>query len=158
MNEREFRRKVMEEMSGGLPQVRAVAVVFRCEGRYLLEFNEKWGGLTFPATTLREFVHEHVFPEPVLEDPQVAAARAAFVHTETSFTREEIGEPAFSLRILEQSQRDGQWKAYHTDVYVLDWHPAAEPMGDRPTEWMTKEEIAEHLPVSPTARAIAEKL
>lgn len=158
MNEQEFRKKVLEQRKDRLERVDGVAVVFRQGGRYLMAYNENWESLSFPSTKRRQFVFEGVFPKPLLEEVEVAAARAAFEVLLRSVDPDELGKPAFELEDVAQSLRDGEWKLYVFSVYVIDW-PAGEIANpDAITEWMTKAEILRRLPVSPTARAIAERL
>jgi hypothetical protein len=141
-----------------LPLLDVAVVIIVKTDRVLAVFNDRWGAFTLPMSKRRSW-HGPSGEKAVREESwEEAALRAA---TEwTCCTTRELPEPMLDMAEFQQSDRDGQWKRYHLQVFAMTvGEDFALPAG-KTAEWLLPDEILdeERRPISPTARHIVAEL
>jgi len=133
-----------------------VAVTLIAHGdRILAVYNPVWGSFTLPMTKRREWQDPKVPKGKHTEDWLDAAARAGTEWLGRTCSPEFLFDDKGGYQ---QSDRDGQWKRYHFQVFrlALEGQPAL--VNGAITEWLTPAEFFERRPISPTARYLIGKL
>lgn len=136
-----------------------VAVTVIMHGKYFLAvYNRDWGAFTLPMTKRRRYEDPNVEGGIREEEWVHAASRAAAEWTGRTST----SGPKVLLEIAEfrQGDRDGKWKRYHFQVFLL-------PLDEKPSlvpgaiaEWLTPDDFLNknRQPISPTARHLIQEL
>jgi hypothetical protein len=120
------------------------------EKEYLIVWNPKWEGFSFPMTKRRNW--KGADGEPVAENWLDAAGRAAF----ECLGRTSTPRPALENHVeVEHSGRDGAFRVYHYHVLEVEFAANQAVTAQAAYEWHTADEIKNLHPVTSTARHIA---
>lgn len=140
-----------------LVQVAVTLILHR--RRTLLAYNARWGAFSFPMTKIRHRVPGPFGTPPVPESPSTAALRAAAEVLGRPLPPDQRPTPLpFDLEPYQFSGRDGELKRYTFHPHILrlpgmDVSPYAPIIA-----WLTRDELADHEPISPTVRLIVDRL
>jgi hypothetical protein len=133
-----------------------VAAVIITRGKQVLAvYNPGWGGFTLPMTKRREWRDPKLSKSLRQEDWIDAAARAGAEWLGATCMPEFLFEDAGEFQ---QSERDGNWKRYHFQVFRIAMKNEQPLAPATITEWLTPTEWHNRRPVSPTARYLIGKL
>lgn len=124
-------------------------------GRILAVYNPAWGSFTLPMTKRREWYDPKVPKSRHAEDWLDAAARAGAEWLGSTCSPELLFEDNGDYQ---QSDRDGQWKRYHFQVFRLSIEGEPRLATGAIAEWLKPAEFFERRPISPTARYLIGKL
>jgi 8-oxo-dGTP pyrophosphatase MutT (NUDIX family) len=128
----------------------AATVIYRGDA-ILLVYNVQWGAFTLPMTKRRRRTQLGGTADSGLEDWSDAAMRN--VGEALGITSPQTPEFLLEDVDVRQSDRTGEWKRYHFQLFALGVDP--EMVMPRPgTLWLRAEEILDEArrPISPTAR------
>jgi hypothetical protein len=131
-----------------------VAVVAVTRGaRLLMAFNSSWGSFTLPMSKRRLFADPNLPPAKREEAWNEAAARAAAEALGQTIPLKQL-ELVADIPEYRQSDRNGEWKRYHFQVFRLALPEDVAVKGTVPVEWLTVKELLDpnRAPISPTAR------
>jgi hypothetical protein len=132
----------------------AVTLITRGE-QFLAVYNRNWDCFTFPMTKRRDW-HDPRVPGSLHHEEWIdAAARAAAEWLGRTcvpqFVWDDVGE-------YQQSDRDGQWKRYHFQVFRVPVEGDRAMVPGTITEWLTPTDFLERRPISASARYVLGRL
>ncbi|WP_020472181.1 hypothetical protein [Zavarzinella formosa] len=138
----------------------AVTVIANENGEVLFDYNSSWGVFSLPMTKIGTIPGPTPKSEPLPETAEAAALRAAV---------EVLGHPLpkghrpkhveVHVPPYQQSGRDGSWKRYSVQVFVLR-APAGKacPLDGHSAVWLPRNGLADLAPISPTVNPILDAI
>jgi hypothetical protein len=128
----------------------SAVVVTDARGRILLDYSERWQAFTLPVSKL----HPLPMGKAMTESASEAAVRAAAEVLgrpirPADLTR--VGGPIFHE---DYSGGDGALKRYQVHLFILAATDPPQPLPGHVAVWLTREELADREPVSPTVAVV----
>jgi len=143
-----------------LPVLEVAVAVLKADSKFLALYNPKWGEFTLPMTKRRVWKdpEKFILAEPREEDWDNAAARAACEALGRSLEENEKPQKAAEVIDYRQGDRDGLWKRYHFQVFIIDLDNPEAVKGQGIMEWWDRDDFQSRKPVSPTARMLIKQV
>jgi hypothetical protein len=133
----------------------AVVLMFDSEGRLVLNYNERWGAYSLPASKLGELPIPTGSGTASPEPPVSAATRAAVEVLGRPLTPDQRPVPvAAEVPPYNLSGSNGKWKRYRYHVFAMRTPFTPQPLPGHVALPVRLQDIANLAPISPTVALV----